>query len=94
MQTIFIIGFYSRRNMQLSILGYTYVPFYSSIPNLLGFIYSPLFFLFLIIGYICRPYCVLWFGSLGHICDPLPHFHGPRVLRRKISVAHWGYGDW
>ena len=52
------------------------------------------FFLFLIIGYICRPYCVLWFGSLGYICDPLPHFHGPRVLRRKISVAYWGYGDW
>lgn len=46
MQTIFIIGFCGRRNMQLSILGYIYVPFYSSIPNLLGFIYSPLFLIF------------------------------------------------
>lgn len=33
-------------NIQIRVLGYIYVPFYSGIPNLLGFIYSPLFLVF------------------------------------------------
>ena len=94
---IFIMGFCNRKNMQISILGYIYVPLYSGIPNFLGFIYSPFylaFSFFLIMGFICGPYCVCWFVFWGDIYSPLPRFRGPRVLRRKNRRSPLGLRGW
>ena len=38
--------------------------------------FSWFFLSFLIMGFIYRPSCVWWIGSLGYICDLLPHFRG------------------
>lgn len=74
-QTLFIMGFCGRRKCTERVLGYICIPFYLGILISFGlYIQSTflgIFLSFLIMGFICGPYCFCWFGSLGYICSPL-----------------------
>lgn len=92
---IFIMGFCSRRkhgNQSFGLYICSILFRYSQSFGLyIQSIFPGLFFLFWLWALYINHTALV---SLGYICDPLPRFRGPRVLRRKNRRSPLGLRGW